>query len=178
MIYFFIKNDYKPIKVQSPPTNRVVYDLETFNKFRAVSFCSCKYLLSKISGKYHRDISEKEYQKCLNGCVIFKGTDCNNEKLDHVLSFEGKPKKVKSKIVEYNLYLIAQNGSGVDSYVLLNNLSQWRSVVKLIKNGAGIISPKLFNGYVNQNKKTPQHVHFRCGRVHINKTLKKNRRKV
>ena len=93
--------------------------------------------------------------------------------LDHVLSFKGEPKKVKNKIVEYNLYLIAHNGSGFDSYVVLNNLPQWRSVDKLIKNGAGIISLIIFNGYVDQNKKIPQYVYFRCGRVHINKSLRK-----
>ena len=69
--------------------------------------------------------------------------------------------------------MIAHNGSGFDSYVVLNNLPQWRSVVKLIKNGAGIVSLKIFNGYVDQNKKIPQYVHFRCGRVHINKSLRK-----
>ena len=37
--------------------------------------------------------------------------------LDHVLSFKGEPKKVKNKNVENNLYLIAHNGSGFDSYV-------------------------------------------------------------
>ena len=84
----------------------------------------------------------------------------------------------KNKIVEYNLYLIAHNGSGFDSYVVLNNLPQWRSVVKLVKNGAGNISLKIFNGYVDQNKKTPQYVHLRCGRVHINKSLKKKEEKV
>ena len=93
--------------------------------------------------------------------------------LDHVLSFKGEPKKVKNKIVEYNLYLIAHNGSGFDSYVVLNNLPQWRSVVKLIRNGAGNISLKIFNGYVDEKKKIPQYVHFRCGRVHINKSLRK-----
>ena len=117
----FIKYEYNPKKVKSPLTNIVVYDLETFNKIRAVPYCSCIYKLSKISGKYHRDISEQEYQKCLNDCVVFKGTDCINEMLDHVLSFKGEPKKVKNKIVEYNLYLIAHNGSGFDSYVVLNN---------------------------------------------------------
>ena len=35
--------------------------------------------------------------------------------LDYVLSFKGEPKNVKNKIVEYNLYLIAHNGSGFDS---------------------------------------------------------------
>ena len=99
----FIKSDYKPKKVKSPLTNIVVYDLETFDKVRAVPYCSCIYKLSKISGKYHRDISEQEYQKCLNDCVVFKGTDCINEMLDHVLSFKGELKKVKNKIVENNL---------------------------------------------------------------------------
>ena len=167
----FIKDEYNPIKVKSPLTNIVVYDLETFNKIRVVPYCSCIYKLSKISGKYHRGISEQEYQKCPNDCVVFKGTDCINEMLDHALSFKGEPKKVKNEIVEYNLYLVAHNGSGSDSYVVLNNLSQWRSVVKLIKNGAGIISLKIFNGYVDEKKKISQYVHFRCGRFHINKSL-------
>ena len=160
-------------KVKSPLTNIVVYDLETFNKNKTVPYCGSIYKLSKISGKYHRDISEQEYRKCLIDCVVFKGTDCINEMLDHVLSYKGEPKKIKNKIVEYNLYLIAHNGSGFDSYVVLNNLPQWRNVVKLIKNGAGIISLKIFNGYVDEQKKIPQYVHFRCGRVHINKSLKK-----
>ena len=98
-------------------------------------------------------MSEKEYQKCLNDCVIFKGIDCINEMLDHVLSFKGEPKKVKNKFVEYNLYLIAHNGSGFDSYVVLNNLPQWRSVVELIKNGAGIFLLNVFNGYVDEKEK-------------------------
>ena len=66
--------------------------------------------------------------------------------LDHVLSFKGEPKKVNNKIVESNLYLIAHNRSGFDSYVVLYNLPQWRSIVKLIKKGVGIISFKIFNG--------------------------------
>ena len=101
------------------------------------------------------------------------GTNCINEILDHVLAFKGEPKKVKNKIVEYNLYLRALNGSGFDSYVVINNLPQWRSVVKLIKNGAGIVSIKIFNGYVDQNKKIAQYVHLRCERVHVNKSFKK-----
>ena len=59
----FNKYEYNPKKVKSPSTNIVVYDLETFSKFRAVPYCSCIYRLRKISGKYHRDISEQEYQK-------------------------------------------------------------------------------------------------------------------
>ena len=69
--------------------------------------------------------------------------------------------------------MIAHNGSGFDSYVVLKNLPQWRSVVKLFKNGVGIDLLKMFNGYVDQNKQIPQYVHFRCGRVQINKSVKK-----
>ena len=49
----FIKYEYNPKRVKSFLTNIVVYDLETFNKIRAVFYYSCVYKLSKISGKYH-----------------------------------------------------------------------------------------------------------------------------
>ena len=88
----FFKYEYKPKTVQYPLTNKVVYDLETYNKDRGILCCSCIYKLSKISGKYNRDISEKENQKCLNDRAVFKGTDCFNEKSDHVSSFKGESK--------------------------------------------------------------------------------------
>ena len=76
-----------------------MYDLETFIKIRAFPYSSCLYKLSRISGKYHQDISEQEYQKYVNDCVVFKGTDCNNEMLDHVLLFKCQPKKSKIKLL-------------------------------------------------------------------------------
>ena len=60
-------------------------------------------------------MTENEYQKGLNDCVVFKGTDCINDMLYHVSTFKGEPKNVKYKIVEYILYLIAHNGNGYDS---------------------------------------------------------------
>ena len=66
--------------------------------------------------------------------------------LDHVLSFKGEAKKVNNKIVENNLFLMAHNGRGFDSYGVLNNLPQWRSIVDFLKNGAGTVSLKIFNG--------------------------------
>ena len=73
--------------------------------------------------------------------------------LDQVLTLKGEAEKVIKKIVECNLYMIALNGFGFDSYVVLNNLPQWRSVVKLIENGVCIVSLKIFNGYVDGKKK-------------------------
>ena len=167
----YIKYEYKPKKVQSQLTNMVVYDVETFNTIKCVPYAKCIYRLSKISGKYYRDISEKGYEKCLNDCIVFKGLDKINKMLGYVLQFKRDPKRINNKIVRYNLYLIAHKGSGFDSYVVLNNLLQWRTV-SLIKNGSGLVSLKIFNGYVDQNKKTPQYVHFRCGLLHIKDSLK------
>ena len=87
------------LKFKSPLTKVVVYDLETFNKTRVVPYCSCIYKLSKISGKVYRDISKQEYRKCLNDCVVFNGTDCINEMLDHVLSFKREPKKSVTELL-------------------------------------------------------------------------------
>ena len=74
--------------------------------------------------------------------------------LDYVLQYKGQPKRIINKKVKYNLYLIAHRGSGFDSYVVLNNLPQWRTFI-LIKNGSGIVSLKIFNGYVDSVKKSP-----------------------
>ena len=74
--------------------------------------------------------------------------------LDHALSYKGAPKKCKIKIAEHTLYLIAHIGSRFDSYVVLNNLPQWRSVVKLIKNRAGIVTLKKFKIYVDEKRNT------------------------
>ena len=168
----YIKYEYKPKKVQFQLTNMIVYVIETFSTIKCVPYANCIYRLSKISGKYYRDISEKEYQKCLNDCIVFKGLDNINKMLDYVLQYKGEPKRINKKIVKYNLYLIAHKGSGFDSYVVLNNLPQWRTVVSLIKNGSGIVSLKIINGYVDQNKKIPHYVHLRCGLLHIKDSLK------
>ena len=49
------------LEVQSQLTNMIVYDIDTFNTDRAVPYANCIYRLSKISGKYNRDITEREH---------------------------------------------------------------------------------------------------------------------
>ena len=56
--------------------------------------------------------------------------------LDYALEFKGEAKKINNKFVGYKLYLIAHNGSGFNSYVVLSNLPQWQTVVNIIKKGA------------------------------------------
>ena len=43
----------------------------------------------------------------------------------------------------------------------------------MIKTGAGIVSHKMFKGYVDPVKKTPQNVHFKWGFLHIKDSEKK-----
>ena len=149
----------------------IAYDIETFSTINCVLYANCIYRLSKISGKFYQEISEKEYQNCLNDCIVSKGLDNINKMLDYVLQFKGEPKRISNKVVKYKLYLIAHKRNGFDSYVVLNNLPKWRTF-KLIKNGSGIVSLKIFNGYVDQNKKIPQYVHLRCGFLHFKDSLK------
>ena len=77
-----------------------MYEIETFNLDRVVLYASGIYKLNKISGKYHLDITEKKYRKCLIDCVVFKGTDCVNEMLDCVLSYKGNQKKLILRLLK------------------------------------------------------------------------------
>ena len=104
--------------------------------------------------KYNRDITQRDYERCRNKSAVSKGTDTSNELLDHVSHFKGEVKKSENKIVEYNSHIVAHNESGFDSYVILNNIAHWRTAVSLIKNGAGIVSLKIFIGYADKNKKS------------------------
>ena len=67
----FVKYEYDRKKVQSPLTKIIVYDLATYNEDKAIPYCSCIYQLSKICGKYNRDETEKEYQRCPKHCIVF-----------------------------------------------------------------------------------------------------------
>ena len=47
-------------------------------------------------------------------------------------------------------------------------------IVNITKKGKGIIELKIFNGYIEKNKKQfPQYLHFRCGMTQLNYSLKK-----
>ena len=138
----------------------VVYDIETFKTDRVVPYANCIYRLSKISGKDNRDITEQESEKLEKVRIVFRGLDNRNELLDYVLHIKGEQKNQKK--VKYNLHLLAHKGSSFDSYVVLNNLPQWRTVVSLIRNGSGIVSSKIFNGYVDPVVKIPQCSFLMC----------------
>ena len=168
---------YKPKKIESHLTNFIVYDLETHNTDRARPYVFSFYRLSKLAGRYNRDLTPDELDKCRIDFIAFYGDDCVEKALDFCLKLKGEEyKDKKGKILEYNLQLHAHNGSGFDTWIVLNNLTCDKRIVDVLKNGKGIIELKVFNGYVECKKSTKQirqYLHFRCGMTHLNYKLEK-----
>ena len=107
--------------------------------------------------------------------IAFDGDNCVEKASDFCIKLKGEEyKDKKEKASEYNLQLHAHNGSGFDTWIVLNNLPCDKRIVNKIKNGEGIIELKVFNGYIEKNKKqNPQFFHFRCGMTHLNYSLEK-----
>ena len=83
--------------------------------------------------------------------------DCAN-RVNNALHFclkltKEERKDNKNKVLEYNLQLHAHNGSCFDTWVVLNNLSCDKRIVNIIKNGKSFVELKVFNGYIEKNKK-------------------------
>ena len=143
------KYEFTPKKIDSHLTNFIVYDLETHNTDRARPYVFCFYRLSKLAGRYNRDLTPDELEKCRKDTIAFDGDDCVSKALDFCLKLKGEERKIKNKIVEYNLQMHAHNGSGFDTWIILNNLRYDKHIVgDIIKNGKGIIEMKIFNGYM------------------------------
>ena len=168
------KYEFIPVKIESHLTSFIVYDLETYSTDRARSYNMTFYRLSKIAGRYERDPTKEGLKKSIDDTIAFAGDDCVNNALDFCSKLKGDERKVKNKIVEYNLQTHAHNGSGFDTWIILNNLPCDKHIVHIIKNGKGLIELKVFNGLIyKNNKQIPQNLHFRCGSTQLNYSLKK-----
>ena len=132
------------------------------------------YRLSIISRRCERDPTEDELNKCKKDTVAFVGDNCVGTALVFCLKLKGEEyKDQKCKVLDYNLQLKAHNGSGFDTWIVLNILPCDKSVVNIIKNGKGIIEWKVFNGYIDKNQKQfIQYLHFRFGMTLLNYSLK------
>ena len=103
------------------------------------------------------------------------GDNCVSNAENCCLNLKGEERRTSliNKIVEYNPQLHAHNGSGFDTWIILNNFPCGKHIVDIIKNGKCIISLDIFNGYIVKNKKQiPQYLIFRCGMTHLNYSLK------
>ena len=125
---------YKPKKIESHLTNFITYDLEKYYTDRARPYVFCFYGLSKPAGRYNRDLSRDETDKCKKDTIAFDGDVCVEKALDFCLKLKGEEYKAKKgKVLEYNLQLHALNGSGFDTWIVLNNLSYDKRIVNIKK---------------------------------------------
>ena len=163
-----------PKTIEGHLSNFSVYDLGIHNTDRARPFCISFYRLSKIAGRYDRAPTQEELQNSKKDTIVFAGDNCISTALDYCSKLKGEERKIKNKIVEFDLQLHAHNGSGFDTWIILINLDCDKHIVKVNKNGKGIIELKVFNGYSEKNdKQIPHYLHFRCGTTHLNYSLKK-----
>ena len=94
--------------------------------------------------------------------------------LDFCLKLKGEERKVNNKNIQYNLQLHAHIGSGFDTWIILNKVPSDKHIVDIFKNGKGVISLRVPNGYMyNGKKQIHQYVIFRCGMTQLNYSLKK-----
>ena len=95
------------------------------------------YRSSKTPGEINRDLTSAGNQKCDKDTIVFDGTDCFSETIDWLVTFKKEHRKVGKKIVEYEIQLIAHNGSAFDTYVVLFSWSNCHKNVNIVKNGRG-----------------------------------------
>ena len=122
-VKFHFKYDSIPKKIEPHLTNFIVYDLETHNTDRARPYVFCFYPLNKLAGRHNRDLTSDEIDKCKKDTIAFDGDNCVEKASDFCLKLKTEEyKDIRGKIFEYNLQLHADNGSGFDTWIVLNNL--------------------------------------------------------
>ena len=125
--------------------------MKHINTDRARPFVFCFYRLSKLAGRYNRDLTHDERQKCKKDTFALDGGDCVSNALDFSLKLKGEQRKDKrNKTLECNLQLHAHNGSGFDTWIVLNNLLCDETIINIIKNGKRITELKTFNGFIKK----------------------------
>ena len=111
--------------------------------------------MSKLAGRYNRDLTRDEIDNCKNDTIVFDGDDCVEKALNFCLKSKREEyKDKKGNVLEYNLQLHAHDGSGFDTWIVLNNLSRDKTIVNIMKNGKRNIELKVFKGYTEKNKNT------------------------
>ena len=85
-------NSYQK-KFESHLTNFIVYVPETPNTDTARPYCSSFYRLSKIAGRYNRDLTPYEMDKCKKDTIVFDGDNCVGNVLGFCLKLKGEEKK-------------------------------------------------------------------------------------
>ena len=93
-------------KNESHLTNFIVYDLETHNTDRARPYVFCFHRLSNLAGKYNRDLTPYEREKCEKDSLVLVGDNCVTNALDFCLKLKrDETRDEKNKILNTILML-------------------------------------------------------------------------
>ena len=91
------KYDFIPKRNESHLTNFIVYDLETHFTDRTRPYNITLYRLSKIAGRYNRDLTREEIEKCKEDTLVLDGDKCVSNALDFLFKFKAEPRKTIDK---------------------------------------------------------------------------------
>ena len=129
------KYDFIPQKTESHLTNFFLYDLETHTTDRLRPYRISFYRSSKLAGRCNRVLTPYEIDKCKKDTLVFVGDDCITKALDFCLKLKGEERRASpnNKSVEYSFQLHAHNGSGFDTWIILNNFPCDKHIVVIIK---------------------------------------------
>ena len=99
-------------------------------------------------------MTQYEIDKCKKDTIVFDGDNRINIALDFCLKLKRDQRKIiNNKIVEYDLQLHAHDGSGFDTWIILNNLHCDKHIADIVENGKGVISLRVFIGYIEKKNK-------------------------
>ena len=88
---------FTPKKIGSHLTNFVVYNLETHNTDRNRPHCISLYRLRKLAGRYNRELTTYEIDKCKKDTIVSDGDNCINIALHFCLKLKGEEGKTADK---------------------------------------------------------------------------------
>ena len=76
-------------------TSFITYDLETHNTDRARLYVFRFHRLIELAGRYNRDLTPYELEKCKKDPMVFDGDNCVSKALDFCSKLRGRKKKSK-----------------------------------------------------------------------------------
>ena len=163
--------------------NVFVFDLETHNNQEfAEAYAAGLYDVNRLRDRWHRDLTTDELIIERENVTVFDASNgnCIMNMLKYISeNYDGDERTYIDKdgdeiIRSYRLLLVAHNGSGFDSWVVLNSLIKDITDLKIIKTARGLISLSFRCGVKIVNTvEVPQYVKFTCSKSHIKGSLEK-----
>ena len=163
--------------------NVFVFDLETHNDQEfAEAYAAGLYDVNRLRDKWDRDLTPDELVIERENVTVFDSSNgnCVMNMLKYISEkYEGDERTYIDKdgdemVSSYRLLLVAHNGSGFDSWVVLNSLIKEITDLKIKKTARGLISLSFRCGVKIVNSvEVLQYVKFTCSKSHIKGSLEK-----